>query len=63
MTELRALGSMFIVGGRHDGVGEFKTLSDLNIPAGFESLLIEIPEKDFSDPISSTQLRSSHGDT
>ena len=63
MTALRELGSMFIVGGRHDSVGEFKTLSDLNIPAGFESLLIEIPEKDFSDPISSTQLRSSHGDT
>ena len=59
MTELRDLGSSFIVGGRHDDEGNFKTVRDMVIPSGFEGLLIEIPEHRFSDPISSTQLRSS----
>lgn len=59
MSELRDLGSRFIVGGRHDADGTFKTIRDMFIPPGFEALLIEIPEHQFSDPISSTQLRSS----
>lgn len=59
MSELRDLGSRFIVGGRHDADGTFKTICDMFIPPGFEALLIEIPEHQFSDPISSTQLRSS----
>lgn len=59
MTELRDLGSSFIVGGRHDAQGNFKTVGDLDIPAGLRKLLVEIPEEMFSDPISSTQLRSS----
>ena len=59
MSELRDLGSRFVVGGRHDADGTFKTIRDVAIPQGFEGLLTEIPEKQFSDPISSTQLRSS----
>ena len=59
MSELRDLGSRFIVGGRHGTDGTFKTICDMVIPPGFEGLLIEIPERIFSDPISSTQLRSS----
>ena len=59
MSELQDLGSRFIVGGRHDADGTFKTIRDMVIPPGFERLLIEIPEHIFSDPISSTQLRSS----
>ena len=59
MSELRDLGSRFIVGGRHDADGTFKTIRDMMIPTGFKALLIEIPEHKFSDPISSTQLRSS----
>ncbi len=59
MSELRDLGSCFIVGGRHDADGTFKTIRDMFIPPGFEELLIEIPEEKFSDPISSTQLRGS----
>ena len=59
MTELRDLGSSFIVGGRHDAQENFKTVRDLDIPAGLRTLLVEIPEEMFSDPISSTQLRSS----
>ena len=59
MGELRDLGSRFIVGGRHDADGNFKTIRDMFIPPGFEELLIEIPEHQFSDPVSSTQLRIS----
>ena len=59
MSELRELGSRFIVGGRHDADGVFRTISDIDTPSGFESLLIPIPEKQFSDPISSTQIRES----
>ena len=59
MGELRDLRSSFIVGGRHDADGNFKTIRDMFIPPGFEELLIEIPEHQFSDPVSSTQLRSS----
>ena len=58
MSELRDLGSRFIVGGRHSTDGTFNTVSDMFIPPGFDGLLIEIPEQKFSDPISSTQLRS-----
>ncbi len=57
MSELRNLGSSFIVGGRRDAEGRFRTARDVEVPAGFESLLIEIPEHMFSDPISSTQIR------
>ncbi len=59
MSELRDLGSRFIVGGRQGADGTFNTVRDMFIPPGFEDLLIEIPEEEFSDPISSTQLRSS----
>ena len=57
MNEIRDLGSSFIVGGRHDGNGTFKTIRNMWIPSGFEHMLIEIPEQMFSDPISSTQIR------
>lgn len=57
MSEVRGLGSSFIVGGRHDTDGSFKTVRDVEVPKGFESLLIEIPERMFADPISSTQIR------
>lgn len=59
MSELRDLGSRFIVGGRHDADGTFKTIRDMFIPPGFDGLLIEIPEHQFSDSISSTHLRNS----
>ena len=57
MNELRHLGSSFIVGGRLDAEGKFRNVRDVEVPAGFESLLLEIPEGMFSDPISSTQIR------
>ena len=61
MNELRSLDSSFVVGGRHDDDGIFRTASDLAIPEGFETLLLEIPEEKFSDPISSTDIRRSSG--
>ena len=57
MSELRNLGCSFIVGGRRDADGRFRTVRDVEVPAGLESLLTEIPEHMFSDPISSTQIR------
>ena len=57
MSELRDLGSSFIVGGRRDAEDRFRNVRDVDVPAGFESLLLEIPERMFSDPISSTQIR------
>ena len=59
LRELKELGSGFVIGGRHDEDGDFKTFHDLTIPHGLESLFLEIPEWKFSDPISSTQLRRS----
>ena len=57
MSEVRELGSSFIVGGRHDADGNFKTARDVEVPEGFGSLLVEVPEAVFLDPISSTQIR------
>ena len=62
LREIADLGSRFAVGGRHDEDGDFKTMRDLEIPDGLESLLVEIPERVFSDPISSTSLRCSGND-
>ena len=59
LGELKALGSGFVIGGRHDEDGDFKTFHDLSIPKGLESLFTEIPKAMFADPISSTQLRQS----
>ena len=63
MREIAEQGSRFVVGGRHDQHGEFKTVRDLDVPKGLRSLLIEIPEAEFSDPISSTLLRNSQTST
>ncbi len=57
MNEIRSLHSNFIVGGRHDEYGTFKTVRDLQIPSGFASMLKEIPEELFADEISSTWIR------
>lgn len=57
MREFRNLGSSFVVGGRRDAEGRFRTVRDVDVPTGFEALLLEIPEHMFSDPISSTQIR------
>jgi len=48
------------VAGREDQ-GAYKTLSDVPIPEGLEGLFQGIPERQFREDISSTQLRAMGG--
>lgn len=57
LTRFQALETRFMVAGRlHNG--EFQTLENIEIPAGFESLFIPIPRTDFRADISSTEIRT-----
>jgi nicotinamide mononucleotide (NMN) deamidase PncC len=56
LVELADLGCRFVVFGRQME-GEFRTLSDLELPAGVRSMCVEISEAEFHEPVSSTQLR------
>ena len=57
LAEMLAAGTRFLVAGREDQ-GAFKTLSDVPIPEGLEGLFQGIPEGQFREDISSTQLRA-----
>ena len=57
LAELGAAGSRFLVAGREDG-GNFKTLADVSVPAGFDFLFRAISESDFRADVTSTALRS-----
>lgn len=62
--EFEALGTRFLVAGRTCRPGDptrrekFMTLRDLKRPSGFESLFDSIPEVEFREDISSTELRN-----
>ena len=56
--EMRELGCSFLVAGRVDG-DRFRTLSDLAVPAELEGMFREIPESEFREDLSSTDLRLS----
>ncbi len=56
LSEIMAGGTKFLVAGRSDS-GVFRTLSDVNIPAGFAQMFTEIAEAEFRCDISSTELR------
>ncbi|MBC8290321.1 MAG: hypothetical protein H8E37_08395 [Planctomycetes bacterium] len=63
LTSIRKAGCRFLVAGRQEGAGRIETqsfrhLSDLNLPAGFEDLFSAIPEAEFREDISSTELRN-----
>ncbi len=58
LGELRGRGCRFLVAGRVDATARFVRLADLDIPAAFRDLFVEIPEADFRADISSTHLRS-----
>jgi nicotinamide mononucleotide (NMN) deamidase PncC len=60
LAEMLAAGTRFLVAGREDQ-GAFKTLSDVPIPEGLEGLFQGIPEGQFREDISSTQLRAMEG--
>ena len=60
LQRLQTHSCRFLVAGRIDG-GVFRTLSDVAIPSGFESMFTAIPESEFRNDVSSTELRRSQG--
>ncbi len=56
LAEMMAGGARFLVAGRADG-GAFRTLADVDVPAGFAPMFTEIPESEFRRDVSSTELR------
>ena len=58
LAEMMAGGARFIVAGRAE-VGEFRTLADVPVPAGFAPMFSGIDEVEFRRDISSTELRES----
>ena len=61
LAEMMAGGTRFMVAGRNDE-GVFRTLKDVDVPAGFAPMFAEIPEGEFRRDISSTELREAQQD-
>ena len=61
LAEMLASGTSFLVAGREDQ-SIFRTLKDVPIPKGFEGLFRDVPEDQFREDISSTQLRAMQND-
>jgi hypothetical protein len=59
LQSIHDCGCRFIVAGRVDAQGEYRTLADLPIPREWEMLFEELP--DFRLDVSSTQLRQGSG--
>ncbi len=57
LDEIAARGCRFLVAGRIDGAGRFVTVPAATIPGEYRALFSEIPEAQFRNDISSTQLR------
>ena len=57
LAEMWGSGCRFAVAGRIDGAGVFRTLADVNLPAGFHPLFSDIPESAFGSDLSSTAIR------
>ena len=62
MRQMQRHDCDFLVAGRIDGE-KFRTLDDVIIPDGFESMFTAIPESTFRSDISSTQIRQARGVT
>ena len=58
LAEIEALGCRFLVAGRLDGQGIFRSLADVEMPSRFAHLFTAIPEMLFRSDISSTSLRT-----
>ena len=57
LAEMMAGNTRFLIAGRTSD-GGFRTLADVEIPAGFGPMFAAIPEAEFRRDISSTELRS-----
>jgi hypothetical protein len=57
LSYIRDRGCRFLVAGRVDN-GTFRSLSDVDIPVGFENMMSSIPENKFRVDMSSTKLRA-----
>ena len=58
LAEMMAGGTRFVVAGRSEG-GEFRTLANVDVPAGFALMFSGMEEGEFRRDISSTELRGS----
>ena len=59
LEDFRARGCRFRVGGRMDkDTSEWKDMRDVDIPSGFADIFESIPESEFREDISSTELRA-----
>jgi hypothetical protein len=57
LVEIREYGCKFLVAGRLDQQGAFRHLGNLAVPQAFSDLFQPIPDKQFREDISSTELR------
>ena len=57
LVEIQAAGCRFLVAGRVGAGGEFRTLADVDIPAGFAEMFADLPEARFRSDLSSSALR------
>lgn len=57
LAEMWTAGCRFLVAGRRDEGGTFRTLEDVAVPGGFSPLFKSIPESRYREDISSTALR------
>ena len=56
LSELRDLRCGFLIAGRVES-GTFKTLEDLPVPPEYAAMFTQIPESEFREDVSSTELR------
>ena len=61
LAEMWAGRTKFLVAGRESG-GKFRTLKEVEVPEGFEPLFSDLPENQFREDVSSTQIRVTQGD-
>ena len=61
LEEIRAQGCRFLVAGREGDDGTFRVLADLDLPVGTADLFQAIPERQFRNDVSSTEIRAALG--
>ena len=58
VQEMRSLGCRFLVYGRIDEAGAFKTANDIPLPQALKAICANVPESEFRCDLSSTVLRA-----